>query len=93
MPRAIDRRLDDVEADEEAYDEDDEESFLENIGELRPEVAECLEWIVTAGDRGPAPECAGLLLAEDVFGPDDIATAWCRLFFAAVPVCIVEDLS
>ena len=60
------------------------------LDDLRRDVAECQEWLARNGERGPAPKCPSGPLAADLFGRDDIVTAWIELLFAAIPVCIGE---
>jgi hypothetical protein len=63
---------------EEAENEDDEEEHddrLEQIEDLRADVADCRDWLERTGDRGPAPECRSGDLAAQVFGHDASETA------------------
>jgi len=86
----IDRRLEAAEGNGDFEDDDDEgaDARQENIDELRGDVAECQEWLMQARGRGPTPACSSGELAVEIFREDDIATAWIRLFFAAIPVCM-----
>jgi hypothetical protein len=88
----IDRRLEVAEENGNFEDDDDEgaDAWQESIDELRGDIADCQEWLARSGERGPVPRCASRKLAVEIFEGDDIASAWIRLFFAAVPVAIDE---
>jgi hypothetical protein len=90
LAEVIDRRLERAGDEDSELDDDEYEERLERLDELRRDVAECQEWLARNGERGPAPKCRSGPLAADLFGRDDIVTAWIQLLFAAIPLCIGE---
>ena len=86
LAEVIGVRLDEAESEAEDEEEEDDER-LELIDALRADVAECQEWVMREGKRGPAPKCPSSPMAAEVFGRDDTAAAWIRLLFAAILVC------
>jgi hypothetical protein len=88
----IDRRLQAAEDDDEGNEDDEYETRLESIDTLRAEVADCRAWLEKTGERGAAPHCLSGKLATEIFGRDDIVTAWIRFLFAAILVCRDEAL-
>jgi hypothetical protein len=90
LAEVIDRRLEHAGDEDSELDDDEYEERLDCLDNLRRDVAECQEWLARNGERGSVPKCRSGRLAADLFGRDDIVTAWIELLFAAIPVCIGE---
>ena len=80
---AIDARLSTADEDEELNDAD-----LECLDGIAEDVETCEDWLLSAGDRGPAPRCGSAPLAAKFFGRDHEMTVWIRLLFSAVAVAM-----
>ena len=90
LAEVIDRRLERAGDEDSDLDDDEYEARLDCLGDLRRDVAECQEWLARNGERGSVPKCRSGPLAANLFGRDDILTAWIELLFAAIPLCIGE---
>lgn len=88
LAEAIVLRLDRAEQADDGEEDDDFERKLEWIDALRDDVAACQDWLSRSGERRPAPKFGSGPLAARVFGREHAVTAWIRLLFAAVPVCM-----